>query len=151
MLFRLAALVLVVFGAAGCAAIPLGAMGAAAMSSGAGSAVKAGTEYTLGGTVRRTMAVPLDRVHDTALATLKRLGVDVNEEELHDDGRVTLRGRATERRVTVTLERVTPVMTRFGVAVRAGISKDQATTTEIMAQLEQALERSTGTGAASSP
>ena len=121
------------------------------MSSGAGTAVKAGTEATLGGMLRRTMAVPLDRVHDTALATLKRLGVEVNEEELDGDGRVTVRGRATDRRVTLTLERITPVMTRFGVAVRAGLAKDQATTTEIMAQLEHALERSAGRGAASSP
>jgi hypothetical protein len=42
-------------------------------------------------------------------------------------------------------------MTRFGVAVRTGIGKDQATTTEIMAQLEHALERSAGVGAAASP
>lgn len=121
------------------------------MSSGAGTAVKAGTEATFGGTLRRTMAVPLDRVHDTALATLKRLGVEVNEEELDGDGRVTVRGTATERRVTLTLERITPVMTRFGVAVRAGLAKDQATTTEIMAQLEHALERSAGRGVASPP
>jgi hypothetical protein len=55
------------------------------------------------------------------------------------------------RLLRVTLERVTPVMTRLGVAVRSGLARDRATTAEIMVQLERVLDRVASGGAASTP
>jgi hypothetical protein len=125
----------------GCAALPLGAVGAAAISSGAGSAMRAGTEYTLGGTVYRTFTASPETVHATTLATLQRLGVRMNEEERDENGFVTLRGAAYDRSVTIGLEPVTPVMTRLRMVVRRGITKDRATAAEILAHIERAFQR----------
>jgi hypothetical protein len=123
----------------GCAALPLGAVGAAAVSSGAGTAMRAGTEYTLGGTVYRTFTAPPETLHSTTLATLHRLGVRMNEEERDENGFVTLRGEAYDRSITVGLEPVTPVMTRLRMVVRRGITKDRATAAEILAHIERAF------------
>lgn len=124
----------------GCAALVLPVVGAAAVSAGAGGAVKAGTEYTMGGTAYRTFTVPVDQVHDVALVTLKRLGIKVHEEERHERGAATIRGRAYDRGVELTLEPVTPSMTQIQLAVRRGLGKDRATASEIIAQMERALE-----------
>lgn len=139
-ILRLALLILVISGAAGCAALPVSMLGAAALSGGANSVARAGTEYTMGGVARRTVSMPADDVHDTALATLTRLGIKMTEEERERDGRAILRGKAYERGIVVTIEPVTPQMTRFGVAVRHGISRDGATAAEVLAQIQKAIE-----------
>jgi hypothetical protein len=127
-------------GAAGCAALPVSMLGAAALSGGANSVARAGTEYTMGGVARRTVSMPADAVHDTALETLARLGIKMTEEERERDGRAILRGKAYERGIEVTIEPVTPAMTRFGVAVRHGISRDGPTAAEVLAQIQRAIE-----------
>src|SRR5919204_6168279 len=53
---------LLVFMLSGCAALPLAALGGAALESGAGAVVKTGTEYTMGGSARRTFTVPINAV-----------------------------------------------------------------------------------------
>lgn len=139
-MLRLVLLVLVVSGAGGCAALPVSMLGAAALSGGANSVARAGTEYTMGGVARRTVSMPAEEVHDTALATLKRLGIKMTEEERERDGRAVLRGTAYERGVVVTIEPVSPEMTRFGVAVRHGISRDATTAAEVLAQIQKAID-----------
>jgi hypothetical protein len=121
--------------------LPLGAVGAAAVSSGAGTAMRAGTEYTLGGTVYRTFTASPEILHSTTLATLDRLGVRMNVEERDENGFVTLRGEAYDRSITIGLEPVTPVMTRLRMVVRRGITRDRATAAEILAHIEQAFPR----------
>jgi hypothetical protein len=46
----------------GCTGLELPALGAAAISAGAGSAVKAGTEYTMTGTAYRTFSLSLENL-----------------------------------------------------------------------------------------
>ena len=133
-----ALLMVVAITASGCVALP--ALGAAALSSGAGSAMKAGTDYTFGGSTARTFSASLQEVHDVTLGTLQRLGVKVTEEEKTSAGLAILRGEAIERTVSVTLEPVTPAMTRVTVGVRAGLGRDRTTATELLAQTERALE-----------
>jgi hypothetical protein len=148
-LLRVVLLIFVITGGAGCAALPLGAVGAAAISGGASTVARAGTEVTLGGTARRTISLPADAVHDTALATLARIGIKVTGEERDEDGHTVLRGLAYDRSVAVRIEPVTPMMTRFGVTVRHGITRDGATASEILAQLERALDPHAARGSAS--
>ena len=132
------ALVVLALGTSGCVALP--ALGAAAASGGASTVVKAGTDYTFGGAAARTFSAPLNEVHDVAIGTLQRLGVTVTEEEKTAAGVAVLRGEAFERKVSVTLEPVTPAMTRVTIGVRAGIARDRATAAELLAQTERALE-----------
>lgn len=139
MVYLAIALVGLALGTSGCVALP--ALGAAAASGGASSVVKAGTDYTFGGgAAARTFSAPLNEVHDAALGTLQRLGVKVTEEEKTEAGLAVLRGEAFERKVSVTLEPVTPAMTRVTIGVRAGLARDQATAIELLAQTERALE-----------
>jgi hypothetical protein len=140
MVYLAIGLVALALGTSGCIALP--ALGAAAASGGAGSVVKAGTEYTFGGAAVQTFSAPLYEVHDVALGTLQRLGVIVTEEEKTETGVAVLRGKALERSVSVTLEPVTPAMTRVSVAVRSGLSRDRATATELLTQTARALELS---------
>jgi hypothetical protein len=137
MMYLAIALISLALGTSGCVALP--ALGAAAASGGASSAVKAGTDYTFGGAAVQTFSAPLAEVHDVALATLHRLGVTVTEEETAENGIALLRGEALQRSVSVTLEPVTPAMTRVSVAVRSGLARDRATATELLAQTERAL------------
>ncbi|MBI2206933.1 MAG: hypothetical protein HYU41_24130 [Candidatus Rokubacteria bacterium] len=137
---RLALVVLLAWCATGCAAIPLVPLGAAAMSGSANSLTRAGAEMTMGGGVLRTFTLPFDDTHAAAYATLRRLGVKVYEEERTEAGMTIIRGQAYGRAVTMTLEAVTPVMTRVRTDVRAGLVRDRATAAEIVAQTERAIE-----------
>ena len=139
MMYLAIGLLALALGTSGCVALP--ALGAAAASGGAGGVVKAGTDYTFGGAAVQTFSAPLNEVHDIALGTLQRLGVIVTEEEKTETGVAVLRGEALKRTVSVTLEPVTPAMTRVSVAVRSGLARDQATATELLTQTARALER----------
>jgi hypothetical protein len=129
----------VVLGTSGCALLALPMVGSA-LSSGAGSVAKLGTERSLGSSAR-TFSAPTDEVHDTALSTLQRLGVKVLEEERARDGLMTIHGLAYERRVTMKIEPVTPVMTRVTLRVRHGLGKDEPTAAEIVAQIAQDVDQ----------
>ena len=128
----------ILLGTSGCALLALPVVGSA-LSSGAGSVAKFGTERTMGSSAR-TFSASTDDVHETALSTLQRLGVKVLEEERDRDGLMTIHGRAYDRRVTMKIEPVTPVMTRVMLRVRHGWSKDEATATEIVAQVARDVE-----------
>jgi sporulation protein YlmC with PRC-barrel domain len=133
----------------GCAALALPAIGTAAVSAGAGGVVKAGTEYTLGGAATRTFTLSLADLHAVTLDTLRRLEIDVVEEEASAD-RVTISGEAVGRRVELRLDRITPVLTQLRLVVRRdAFRKDRATATEIIAQTEHAVAAlAASTGAA---
>ena len=144
MIFLAVTLLTVALGTSGCVMLP--ALGAAAASGGASSVVKAGTEYTFAGAAVQTFSAPLKELHEVTLATLQRLEVAVKEEETTEAGVAVLRGEAFHRSVTITLEPVTPAMTRMTVGVRSGLSRDRATATELLAQMTRALESPLRTG-----
>ena len=123
----------------GCAALAL-PMLAPVLGGGTTSLVKAGTEYSKDGTVYRTFSAPFDEVRDAMIATFERLDIKLIEEQRRDNGMVTIRGAAYDRRVTLALEAVTPRMTRVRIAVNKGWSKDQATASEIVEQAERSVE-----------
>ena len=129
-------LVTVAMALPGCAAplLPLLAMGAE-------GALKAGTQATVsGGVAYRTFTLPADQVVDGARATLQRMDIKVVGDEASGN-RHKISGEATDRIVRVTVERITPVVSRLGVAVyRKRIFKDVSTGAEIIAQTERTLK-----------
>ena len=123
----------------GCAAVALPALGLAAAQAGAGAAVKAGTEYTSSGVAYRTFSQPIETIHQFTLTTLEELAVKVQHDDKTDTG-YTVKAVAKRRKVTLKLERVTPKMTSVRLVVKRGwFSKDRATTSEIITQLELKL------------
>jgi hypothetical protein len=122
----------------GCAAIALPAIAPAAVNAG-GSLAKAGTAHTFGGATYRTFSAPLDEVYDATRQTLARLGFSPAEEE-GTRAHVTLRTLATDRKVRIDLQPLTPGMTQMRVFVRTEmLGKDVATASELVAQTELLL------------
>ena len=138
----LACLVLVTaLSVSGCAAIaiPPAAVGAAAVSGGAGGLVKAGTEYTLAGSAYRTFSSPVKDVYEAVHETFQKLEITPTDESFAG-GEVTIHGVAIDRKFTIKLDPITPVLTRLKLSVRQhGIGKDRATAGEIISQVEQRL------------
>lgn len=128
-------LLLLAVSAGGCAALAL--PGVASMAAGgAGGAVRAGTEYTLGGTVYRTFALPLDSLHAYTVETLRRLDLSIAEDDTTERGRA-IHATASRRTVAIALERLSDGMTRLELVVKRGaFFRDRATASEIVAQLE---------------
>jgi hypothetical protein len=128
-------LVTVALALPGCAAplIPLLAIGAE-------GALK-GTQATLsGGVAYRTFTLPADQVVSGARATLQRMDLKVVDDEVDGDSH-KISAEAANRAVRVTVERITPVVSRLGVVVyRKKIMKDVATGAEIIAQMERTLK-----------
>jgi hypothetical protein len=134
---RLVLLVVLAALAGGCTGIELPALGAAALSAGVGNAVKAGTEYTVGGTAYRTFSLPLEDLSAAVRRTLERLELPVTEAKVHDT-RLTLVAEGIGRTVKLTFTPISPSLTRLGVTVKQGmIRRDRATTSEIVTQVEQ--------------
>ena len=125
---------------AGCAEVALPALGAAALSGGVGSVVKAGTEYTLLGTAHRTFSLPIDQLAPSVRATLERLAFVLDETRV-DDTELTIEASGIDRSVHLKLTPITPAMTRLTVAVGHPLRRDRATTTELLSQIEHAIEQ----------
>ena len=135
----LALLVLVALLTAGCAGIAVGALGAAVISSGAGSALRAGTEYTVGGTAYRTFTLSLEDLAAIVRRTLDRMDLPVVEARA-DGARLILRADGIDREVRLTFTPISPATTRLGVTVKQDlIRRDRATASEVVAQVEQSL------------
>jgi hypothetical protein len=131
--------VLLVFMLAGCAALPLAALGGAALESGTGAVVKTGTEYTMGGTARRTFTIPQNAVRAAVLEAFDRAGVTVKDEQQKDDDqRIT--GELRKRTVRVRLTPLSGSLTAMTLIVKRNVFvKDRATTSELLEQIEQVL------------
>ena len=122
---------------AGCTGLELPALGAAAISAGAGSAVKAGTEYTMGGTAFRTFSVPLEDLSRQVRRTFDRLELPVTAAAAHGP-RLALTAEGIGRTVHVELTPITPALTRLKLAVRQNaIRNDRSTASELIAQIER--------------
>lgn len=125
-------------GLCGCTAlgVSVASLGGAMVGAGAGAAVRAGTEYQLGGAVARTFPVPLGELRESAATTFERLDIQLQREP-NDERHNALVGRAGRRTVRMKFEAVTEVLTRVQVTVsRSLLVKDLATAEEILAQLE---------------
>lgn len=110
------------------------------LAVGAEGALK-GTQATLsGGVAYRTFTLSAEQVLDGARATLQRMDIKIVGDVVDGD-RHKISAEAENRVVRVTVERITPVVSRLGVAVyRKTIMKDVATSAEIVAQMEGTLK-----------
>ena len=136
---RLLILVLPAILASGCTGLELPALGAAALSTGMGSAVRAGTEYTLGGTAYRTFTLSLEDLVAVSRRTLERMELPVTEATVHGT-RLTLTADGIERSVRATFTPISPAVTRLGITVKQGlVRRDRATASEIVTQIEQSV------------
>ena len=123
----------------GCAALPLAALGGAALQSGAGAVVKTGTEYTMGGSARRTFTVPINAVRAGVLQAFERAGI-VLEPPQDGDDEYYIRGRLEHRTVRVRLTPFSDSLTGMTLIVKRNVFvKDRATSSELLEQVEQAL------------
>ena len=126
----------------GCTALGVSAagLGGAMLGSSAGAAVKAGTEYELGGSVARTFTLPVSDVRAAALATLERLDFEVEADRAYPDTG-PLVARARGRTVRLSFDPITDVLTRVRVTVsRSWLVRDVATAEEILARLESTAD-----------
>ena len=122
-------------GLQGCAAVGLTLFGTAA-----GVTAGQGTAYTLDGIAYRTFTAPLDDVRRATLASLKRMDVALQKDDVTADGR-ELVGQAGDRTIYIELERLTARTTRIRVTAKQGwFFRDRATSGEIIAQTEHSLD-----------
>jgi hypothetical protein len=144
-MLRAALLVTVVLGASACAGVALAPIGLAALSGGASTAVRAGTEHTLGGAAYRTFSASLQEVRTALLNTFEELQVTVTENEQDGDAERIV-GEALHREIQVRLDPITPALTRLRLVVRQGwLGTDSATASELIAQTARQLDlRSVG-------
>ena len=123
----------------GCAALPLAAIGGAALESGAGAVVKTGTEYTAGGTAHRTFTIPQNAVRAAVLQAFDRAGVSVEAHTQKDDTE-QIAGELHKRAVRIRLTPLSASLTGMTLVVkRNALTKDRATTSELLEQIEQTL------------
>jgi len=123
--------------------VALGLGGCASLALTAGSiAGGAGIDHTLSGIAYKTFAEPLPSVRFATLKTLNRMAMDVTKDEQpQDEKEWSIEATATDRRIDIELEPVTPKTTRMRVVVNKGdvFFKDAATGTEIIVQTAETL------------
>jgi hypothetical protein len=124
----------------GCAAVPLATVGLGALTGGAREAVHAGTEYATGGVLYRTFTLSLPELRLALGDTLARMEVAIVRDEVAKDLR-KIEARAHDRRLDIRLEPVTRTVTRLRLVIADGpFTKDRATASEIVTQLERTVE-----------
>lgn len=130
-----AAALLMILALGGCAGAGLTLLGA-----GAGVAAGTGVSYTLNGIAYKTYAESCEDVHTATLLALTRMGMEIEVDKSTDEG-FELVARASEREVSIGLERVTDRTTRMRVSVdKESIFKDRATASEIIVQASYMLD-----------
>ena len=98
------------------------------------------TNRRRGGLAYRTFTASLEDVRRAASRSLKRMDMRVRTDRATDSGR-SIVALASERTVTIELERLTARTTRMRVTAKHGaIFRDRATAGEIVAQTERALD-----------
>jgi hypothetical protein len=123
----------------GCAALPLTMVGGSVLQAGTGTVVKSGTEYTMAGTARRTLTVPVNAVRAAVLEAFDRVGAGVVRDEASDDG-MRMRGQLERRTIDVRLTPLSSSLTAMTLVVKRNLLlRDRATTSEILEQIDQAL------------
>jgi len=101
----------------------------------------AGVDHTLNGIVYKTFAEPVGEVRLATLKTLRRMDMQVTQDEKSEGG-WAIKAEANERYIDVELEPVSSRTTRMRVVANKGdiFFKDSATATEIIAQTAESLQ-----------
>lgn len=133
--FVLLLLLLGTAGNAGCAAVALTVFG-----SGAGIGASTGSNYLLDSIVYKTFTVPEPGLRVATLRTLKRMAIEVKENQATEAG-TTIVGVAGDRTIEIELDRLTERTSRMRVNVKQGwFFRDRASATEIIVQTGRALD-----------
>jgi hypothetical protein len=128
-------LVLAVAGLGGCAGVGLALFGV-----GAGISGGTGVNYTLDSVAYKTFAASEPELRTATLRTLRRMAIDVTENQATESGR-QITANAGDRAVDIELDRITAKTSRMRVNVKKGwILRDRATAGEIIVQTEKSLE-----------
>lgn len=117
-------------------------IGCAPVALTAGSiAGSAGVNHTMGGIAYKTFTTPLKTLRTATLKTLNRMEMQVTEDIKAETG-WKIGATATDRRIDIELEELTPATTRMRVVTNKGdfFFKDGATSTEIILQTAQLVE-----------
>lgn len=119
----------------GCAAIGLTLFGV-----GAGVTAGTGVSYTLDSVAYKTFTVPEEGLRAATLKTLKRMAIEVKENQATDSGRKIV-AQAGDREIDIELDRLTAKTSRMRVNAKQGwFFKDRATAAEIIIQTERTLD-----------
>jgi hypothetical protein len=122
-------------GSSGCAAVALTLFGV-----GAGVGTGTGSSYILDSIVYKTFNVSEQGVRKATLITLKRMAIQVKENEATEAG-TKIVGVAGDRTIAIEVERLTGKTSRLRVFVKQGwFWRDRATATEIIIQTERTLD-----------
>jgi hypothetical protein len=131
----IATLLGLVVGTQGCAGAGLTLLGV-----GAGTAAGSSTAYTLDGIAYRTFTAPIEDVRRATSTSLRRMDMQVKTDRPTDSG-CSIVALASERTVTIELEKLTARTTRVRVTAKHGaIFRDRSTAGEIIAQTERSLD-----------
>jgi len=127
--------VMILVGTAGCAAVGLTLLGV-----GAGVSAGAGVSYTLDSIAYKTFTAPEEGLRAATLKALKRMDMEVKENEPTESGRKIMT-QARDRTIEIELDRLTAKTSRMRVNAKHGwLFKDRATAAEIIMQTERALD-----------
>jgi hypothetical protein len=127
--------VMILVGAPGCAAVGLTLLGV-----GAGVGAGTGVSYTLDSIAYKTFTAPEEGLRAATLKTLKRMDIEVKENQATESGRKIV-AAAADRGIEIELDRLTSQTTRMRVNVKQGMFfKDRATATEIIIQTDRTLD-----------
>lgn len=117
----------------GCAATALTAGGLAAST---------GINHTLSGIVYKTFVTPVGELRQATLETLVLMEIEVTQ-DVETAAGWEIGATASDRRIEIELESLTPRTTRMRVIAHMGkvFLKDSATATEIIIQTIETLDR----------
>ena len=119
----------------GCAAIGLTLLGV-----GAGVTAGTGVAYTLDSIAYKTFTVSEEGLRAATLQTLKRMDIQVKENQPSESGRKIM-AQAGDREIEIELDRLTAKTSRIRVDAKQGwFFKDRATSAEIIIQTERTLD-----------
>lgn len=134
-LLLLLLLLLPTAGSPGCAAVALTLFGV-----GAGTGTGTASSYILDSIVNKTFNVPEPGLRTATLKTLKRMAMEVKQDQTTESGRKIV-AAARDRTVEIEVERLTAKTSRLRVYVKQGwFWRDRSTATEIIIQTERTLE-----------
>lgn len=128
-------LLLIAAGSSGCAGVALTLFGV-----GAGLSGNTATSYILDSYAYKTFSAPEEGLHAATLKTLKRMDVQVKENQATEFGR-TIVAVAGDRTIEIELDRLTTRASRMRVTAKRGwLFRDRATAEEIIVQTERTLD-----------
>ena len=123
-------------GSSGCAALAL-----TVFATGAGISTSTSTNYLLDSIAYKTFTIPEQGLRVATLRTLKRMAIEVKENQATEGGRKIV-AVASNRTIEIELDRLTARTSRMRVNVKQGwFFRDRASAAEIIVQTERTLEQ----------